>query len=624
MPDSSGESIFRRSPTVSIAGRNFTDARYKTRYNAYVSVKSSTGGSLPQPGTTFNDTYSTGRPQVVLNSVTIYEGQEYGSLLQAEVQFTCYSKAAFDTLSKQFLTLRNGDQPVTVNINFGLVGAPFSNADGSVTDLMIYNFGYQLDKSNAYVCTFKAMGSAVLADEVEISADNRISEIGLVYQDLSKDATNEIPVTTIPELIKSLAQEEGFKATFELEPAVGTVSNPTGHILIANHPGNFVPDSEFTKTIYAILQSIGLAGGDDASKLIYCSLELLIGMINKYIMPKTGKLANVRYKCDSTVTTGAYLEGVCSADPLNILLVGSAIGDYGSASGLDVDEYLDTNTIPNMIEPLSGDKYDYSKIFLSYAYMSNKHWGATSNTKNTEDAAKDSNDKPAETKFKVGTLLKGIFEDISNATGGAVKLTTFTDPKDPNTVLIIPANESTSTLRPVRFDPLNGDGITRECVISCNPASADAYAIAAGKQSYQSDTVKATGPSGPDTAVDLGTIRTEINNIRTKTMALSGYSADQVSALRDRLNKLTHACAGNEISEGKIPITSAQFPLKLEITLDGITGFRFGDVVETTFLPDNYLRGGIHAGFIVQRVVHTITNNDWSTKLETVCDLIKT
>jgi hypothetical protein len=621
MPDSSGESIFRRSPNVSIAGRNLTDARYKTRYNAYVSIKSSTGGSLPQPGTTFNDTYSTGKPQVALNSVTIYEGQEYGSLLQAEVQFTCYSKAKFDALSKQFLTLRSGDQPVTVDIDFGLVGAPYGNANGSVKDLMIYNFGYQLDKSNAYVCTFKAMGSAILADEVEITANNRISEKGFAYQDLSKEATSVIPVTTIPELVKSLAQEDGWKATFELEPILR--AEPGGHILIANHPGNFVPESEITKVVYAALQSIGLVGGDDASKLIYCSLELLISFINEYIMPTTGKLATVRYKCDNTVTTGAYLEGVCSADPLNILLVGSTIGDYGSASELDTDEYLDTNTIPGIIEPLAGDKYDYSKIFLSYAYLSNKHWGATSNTKNTEEPAKDSNDKPAETKFKVGTLLKGIFDDISNATGGAVKLTTFTDPKDPNTVLIIPANESTDTLKPVRFDPLNGDGITRECVISCNPASADAYAIAAGKQSYQSDTVKATG-GAPDTTADLGTIRTEINDIRTKTMAISGYSADQVSALRDRLGKLTHACAGNEISEGKIPITSAQFPLKLEITLDGITGFRFGDVVETTFLPDNYLRGGIHAGFIVQRVVHTITNNDWSTKLETVCDLIKT
>lgn len=623
MPDSSGESIFRRSPNVSIAGRNLTDARYKTRYNSYVSVKSSTGGSLPQPGTTFNDTYSTGKPQVALNSVTIYEGQEYGSLLQAEVQFTCYSKAAFDSLSKQFLTLRNGDEPVTVDIEFGLVGAPFSNANGSVKDLMIYNFGYQLDKSNAYVCTFKAMGSAVLADEVEMTADNRIANLGLTYKDLSRDSEdNQIPVTTIPELLKSLAQESGAKSTFDLQPIL-RIESP-GHILIADHPGNFVPDSEFTKTIYAILQSMGLAGGDDASKLIYCSLELLIGFINEYIMPTTGKLANIRYKCDSTVTTGAYLNGVCSADPLNILLVGSTIGDYGSASGLDADEYLDTNTISGMIEPLAGDKYDYSKIFLSYNYLSQKHWGATSNTKNTEESAKDPNDKPAETKFKVGTTLKSIFEDISNATGGAVKLTTFTDPKDPNTVLIIPANESTSTLRPVRFDPLNGDGITRECVISCNPASADAYAIAAGKQSYQSDTVKATGQTPPDTVVNLDQIRAEILDIRTKTLAQSGYSPEQVSALRDRLSKLTHACASNEITEGKIPITSAQFPLKLEITLDGITGFRFGDVVETTFLPDNYLKDGIHAGFIVQRVVHTITNNDWSTKLETVCDLIKT
>jgi hypothetical protein len=622
MPDSGGESIFRRSPNVSISGRNLTDARYKTRYNAYVNIKSSTGGSLPQPGTTFDNTYGTGKPGVVLNSVTIYEGQEFGSLLQAEVQFTCFTKSKFDELSKQFLTLRSGDQPVTVDIDFGLVGAPFSNSDGSVKNLMIYNFGFQLDKSNAYVCTFKAMGSAVLANEVKISADNRIPDMNLDYIDLAKDATQNLPVITIPELIKYSAQRGGTVSTFELEPIVGTATDPVGHILIANHPGNWNPESDTGKIVYAILQSIGLVGGDDSAKLIYCSLEFLIGCINKYIMPLKGEMANVRYVCDSTVTTGAYLNGICSAEPLNILMVGGDIGDYGVNSGLDTDECLISSTIPNMINPLTGESYDYSKIFLSYNYLASKQWGVTNNTKNTVESAKDPNDKPAETNFTVGGVLTEIFNDISNATGGAVKLTTFTDPKNPSRILIIPSNEASDTLKPVRFDPLNGDGITRECVISCNPASADAYAIAAGKSSLQSNTVEATGGTTSE-AENLDSIREVIKTLKD-SMAQDTFSATQVAALRDQLTKLTHACGSKEVTEGKVPITAAQWPLKLEITLDGITGFRFGDVVETTFLPDVYLKSGIHAGFIVQRVVHTITNNEWTTKLETVCDLIKT
>jgi hypothetical protein len=620
MPDSGGQSIFRRSPSVNIGGRNLTDARYKTRYNAYVNIKSSLGGTLPQPGTTFDDTYSTGKPGVVLNSVTIYEGQEFGSLLQAEVQFTCFTKAKFDALSKQFLTLRSGDKPVTVDIDFGLVGAPFSNSAGSVKKLMIYNFGYQLDKSNAYVCTFKAMGSAVLANEVDMSANNRIPDLGVTYLDPAENGAQPIPVTTLPEYVKYLAQSNGAVETVQIEPGVFPQA-PAGYILVADHPGNWNPESEIGKAIYSILQSMGLAGSDDSSKLIYGTLDLVVGLINDYIMPRAGEMAKIRYVCDSTVTTGAYLSGICSAEPLNILMVGGDIGDYGVNSGLDIDECLISSAIPGMINPLAGDTYDYSKIFLSYSYLASK-WAVISNTKNTAEGAKDPNDKPAQTKFNVGSMLKGIFEDISNATGGAVKLTTFTDPKNPSQVLIIPSNESSNTLKPVRFDPLNGDGITRECVISCNPASADAYAIAAGNSSMQSSTVEATGGSASP-AEDLGAIQAKIIELRD-AMAKDTFGSAQVAALRDQLSKLTHACGSKEVTDGKIPITAAQWPLKLDITLDGVYGFRFGDVVETTFLPDVYLKGGIHAGFIVQRVVHTITNNEWTTKLETVCDLIKT
>jgi hypothetical protein len=620
MPDSGGESIFRRSPNVNISGRNLTDARYKTRYNAYINIQSSLGGTLPQPGTTFDNTYGTGKPGVVLNSVTIYEGQEFGSLLQAEVQFTCFTKAKFDELSKQFLTLRSGDQPVTVDIDFGLVGAPFSNSSGSVKKLMIYNFGYQLDKSNAYVCTFKAMGSAVLANEVDMSANNSIPDKGFTYLDPSKDSSQAIPVTTLPEYVKYLAQSNGTIETVQIEPGVFPQA-PAGYILVADHPGNWNPESEIGKTIYSILQSMGIAGGEDSSKLIYCTLDLVIGLINDYIMPTNGEMQGVRYVCDSTVTSGAYLSGICSAEPLNILMVGGDIGDYGINSGLDPDECLISSMIPGIINPAAGDIYDYSKIFLSYNYLASK-WAVIGNTKNTADGAIDPNDKPAQTKFSIGALLKGIFDDISNATGGAVKLTTFTDPKNSSRILIIPSNESSNTLKPVRFDPLNGDGITRECVISCNPASADAYAIAAGKSSMQSNTVESTGGTTSE-AVNLETIRTQITILKD-VMAQDTFSATQVAALRDQLTKLTHACGSKEVTEGKVPITAAQWPLKLDITLDGISGFRFGDVVETTFLPDVYLKGGIHAGFIVQRVVHTIANNEWTTKLETVCDLIKT
>lgn len=633
MPDSSGTNIFRRSPSVSIGGRKQHDsALHKTRYNAYVNITSSTGGSLPQPGTTFDDTYKTGRPGVTLNTVTIREGQDYGSLLEAEVQFTCHSKAVFDRLSKQFLTLRNGNQAVTVDIDFGFVGATFSNAQGSFKGLMIYHFGYQLDKNNNYVCTFKAMGAAKLLTEVDISATNTIPSLGRTYLDLAEAANDVLPVITIPQLVKWIAQNGGTTATFEIEPACISYGAPAGHVVVMDHPGNWNPDTEAGKIIYAILQSAGLAGRDDSSKLIYCTLELLVNAINDYIIPTEGEIAKKSFICNSTVTTGAYLDGICSAKPKNMLMVGNAsslgnLGDYSSAdNGLDEDEQLIATEakIPGLFDPISGDTYDYSKILLSYGYLVGKQWGNNNNNNSTPDAAADPNDKTGNVKFSVGNLLKEIFDDIAVNTGGAVVLSLMQDPNDQSKMLVVPTHEKTDTLKPVRFDPLNGDGITRECVISCNPASADAYAIAAGSSTFQSGTVEATGGSTTDPPINKSDVIAQIIELKTKAMPKTDYADAEQTALQDQLRKLTVASTPQDVADGKVSSTLAQWPLSLDITLDGITGFRFGDVVETTFLPDVYLQSGIHAGFIVQRVIHTITNNEWTTKLETVCDLIKT
>ena len=637
MPDSTGENIFRRTPTVKINSRNIeSDARYKTRYNAYVTITSTAGGELPQPGTTFNNTYSTGKPTVALNSVTITEGSDYGSLLQAEVQFTCYTKAEFDRLSKQFLLLRNGNEPVKVNIKFGLIASPFTDAEGEVKDLMIYNFGYQLNADNAYVCTFKAMGSAKLLNEVDISATNVLAEKELKYIDLTQPgvAPDPVLVTTIPQLIKHVAQNRGTTATFDIRSGT-VIPDPLGlkgQIIVIDHPNNWNPDTAVGKTIYEILQRIGFYP-DDQSKIIYCTLEYLINAINEYIIPKeNGELSNKKYICNEKVTKGAYLNGICSADPLSILMVGKTgilgeLGDYPGPGNSNPDEYIMVNSgkMPKLTNPVvDSDTYDYSKIFLSYAFLASHIQGYAAVTDNKPEAAADPNDKPADIKFSIGKMLDTIFNKIADATGGAVILTSVLDPNDEKQMLVVPANEySVDEIKPIRFDPLNGDGITRQCIISCNPASADAYAIAAGDSTLQSATVEATGATPRDTAAKrrLDALR-EIIKIKRIFMGSNEYSDDQITSLKTQLTKLLHAQKPEEVASGVIPVTAAQWPLSLDITLDGIYGFRFGDVVESTFLPDVYLQGGLSAAFIVQRVVHTIVNNEWTTKLETVCDLV--
>ena len=57
----------------------------------------------------------------------------------------------------------------------------------------------------------------------------------------------------------------------------------------------------------------------------------------------------------------------------------------------------------------------------------------------------------------------------------------------------------------------------------------------------------------------------------------------------------------------------------LEIELDGASGFKFGSVVSSTFLPPG--KGYENVVFTCTDVTNTISGNDWVTKLKTQCTL---
>ena len=70
------------------------------------------------------------------------------------------------------------------------------------------------------------------------------------------------------------------------------------------------------------------------------------------------------------------------------------------------------------------------------------------------------------------------------------------------------------------------------------------------------------------------------------------------------------------------------YPLEMKLILDGIEGFRFGDHITTTNIPNVYRRvadpraTGPRVGFTVLRTTHTIAGNNWSTELTTIARLV--
>ena len=62
--------------------------------------------------------------------------------------------------------------------------------------------------------------------------------------------------------------------------------------------------------------------------------------------------------------------------------------------------------------------------------------------------------------------------------------------------------------------------------------------------------------------------------------------------------------------------SSNLYPINLALTLDGISGFQWGNAIHTEFIPKVYKDKVV---FQVTAVDHKIDDGDWETSIETAC-----
>jgi hypothetical protein len=62
------------------------------------------------------------------------------------------------------------------------------------------------------------------------------------------------------------------------------------------------------------------------------------------------------------------------------------------------------------------------------------------------------------------------------------------------------------------------------------------------------------------------------------------------------------------------------YPIQLTLTIDGINGFKFGDVIKTTLIPRHY-NVNWDIVFTVTKIEHKVTVNSWETTLHTAARL---
>lgn len=603
-------SLFKKAPGRGAPGHG-TGYKYKKRFNAKVSVNLG-GASFPVNPDSFQGTYGGGgRPQVQLDSVIITEGDTYGHLTQAEVTFTCFTVTAFQNYTESAFKL---GADASISVGYAEDGAPGSL---SFSNLMIYKFSWTTTKDNYVRCTVSCMSATPLVNQADVNVSAKIGDGKLKFMDVLEAGGPgvETPVQTIPQLMKYVAQGSGTTPTSEVSD--GFYGDG---IVVVTNPGVTQGEAdEETKKVLEIMSAAGIPVSYDNAKLVYCTLDWFVRQINTYYIPDEGALKGVTYQFDpETAEKAGCLDGICSADPLNIVLPGGGAGDYGALADVPPEQQLlieSKGAAPAAI--LGSGVINCKNILLSSSYIASTIFGAASKTENAPDkAVTPDNGQQPKVVYSIGKMFDKLFQDIVSATGGNIHLATL--PSKDKKMLIVAYNHNDGTkITPAIFNPVSGNQAIRSLEVTCAPASSDAYAIAVANR--KATGAGAAGVNGQTTQGDPGDAKQAIKDAREKGLVQEKFSAASIAGLKEQLGKLVNNASSKDAATGKIPHQYGQFPLNLQVSMDGCGGWEFGDAISVSFLPAGQKGKG---AFIVQKIIHTIATNDWETKLETVYTIL--
>ena len=585
----------------------------KTRRNAYVTI-SCGGATLPSQKNTYDALYSNaeGKPDVILNGVSISEGSDLGMLRTVEAEFECLSRAAFNTYEAAFL--RPGSDKRKLSVSYGYVDGSDS---GALEDFIVCKYAFELTDKNTYKCTFKAYGPGPFINQVQAAVGGSYDGLKIITSGFFKS-----PVVTLPQYLKWAAQDGGIMANIDIsnwsKPSAGG-----GKVIVVDNPNGATPDSWVGRQVYKILQAMGFFSSD-SSKKIYCTLEWFVDTLQTYhIKPNLKKTMKGRSinASNKWIKQGAHTQGkIGSAYPMSIVLPGA--GHYGSSPQITGEDEMnfDSNNCGIVV---SGTTGDYRNILLSYDYIASKVFGSAKekgSVKSNEKADKTSN-KEVPPDPTVNTIMKTVFNDIYHATGGLVHLSLMEDPSNSKVVNVIPKNAKAGGYTVTTFDPINGDGITRKCTVKCDVPANDAYAVANGNGggaggAGMTSSLIAEEEADPE-PTPLEKANTDIDDLMSTGVSANSFDNEDCDALQAAFKSLIDNAPPAKMKEQSHD--KNVWPLNLEIELDGCHGFRFGDVVGTTFMPAVY--NGTKVQFVVTEATHEIGGNDWVTKLKTQCFL---
>lgn len=577
------------------------------------------------------------KPYPSLEEATIsYTPTEYGFKEGITWSIRCFNKSQFTKLEAVFC--RYGTE---ISVQFGYA----KHWQGEQTSIKLEKFllctyEFNTDDQGCWIIRGSAVRASEALKKLELFIGGNFD--GLYYQSGGK----QYPVKGLQELMTYDAQQNGQKAIDDIQFAgqdgVTFIPNKNhsynkapGAVCVYKSSHTSVFSGRLTKAWQAVKEKwLGANSTTSSTNIVYYSLEYIVNRLimgHCHLRYKDGMIPDTKYFAPTAIVFDDKLsrctpyEAIISGLPTQVVLCGQGKGKYSGPYSVGDELGINFEAVGGAgVGPITACTsfnqgaviVDPKKIIFERSVVLNSFEEAAKREDSNSDKVNDKYE--CEESINVSVFLQKLFKVVKEASGGSIELTLTQHPNKPDELLIVDQrNGENGTLKCISFNGIDGDGSSRSITLRSNAGSDEmASAIMAG-QTNQGDAVHNIRP-GKLGQID-GKRASTLNKALTAkfelitspaTLIETRFDSDQETSLMSAMNGINK---GKPSSHTKIHDLPVYPGLELEVTMDGVYGWKIGNAIYSNHLPDNYYQNKGY--FMVRSVIHKFTPSDWETQL---------
>lgn len=613
----------------------------KVRQNAYVQIIPDNGPKLPFDKTKLDEVYTpddSKRPMPVLGDVEISMKGLAGTLRRVRADFTCFSKDQFNKFEPGILVPGS-----KITVKWGYVSGG-KKTDETSAKFVVFKPSFKITKENYFKCSFEGIGRASEYDILDINGQQGFprKEFKTNYQggeELTKTAN-------LFDYLQYLVQKE----TSQLEGSKGF--DPKNGASKGGLEGGGERSGIAVHTApekYEPLPGQAAGGWFSSDKIQYVSLALIVACINERVLSRGEKAYKIEFDDKYSAIKYNYTEGkIWSPSPFELL--------FPYSEGTVENSYNKDGTTGKSSDWVTCDSFVHKGFKIDGAGTHGHPGGilfsmdllrtiqaefdnaAKREKTSTEDIGSDRDDG----RIQLLPFFKRLFGVIRENSGGSWDLVmeredSKDDQKSNNIKEIFIVNRNCPIEKVpevLTLDPISGkNGVREISIVSEIPKEMQARAMAGDVKEPQAETFKVgvqnsqdegqADAAGPDQE-PAPSLKENLKELRGR-LTTDEMSQDAVSAARGAIRDLINAePRAQALKDGEaLDPKNVPFPLKFSATMDGVDGFRFGDLINSSYLPWRYRKtSGQRPVFTIIDYSHRISATDWTTEVNAIMRMV--